>query len=296
LNPLEVEQHIIETTAKVKAQKEVIASLETQSENVAASGDVKKVVAAKKELAAARELLQGYELVLKSCQKKQTEFNEKLEPQAAKIRARLADELWPAALTEYASLKRILSELRPILDKIAGLNNEMEALAHQHKGLIGEKFYTPRIPVPPKLYSVADVKFEAAPPKLDLRVGTEREQDRLADQLNQQKPTILKILKHLGIEYPLCPTCGAELFAQRYAIAEDGSKGHASLRCSQHPKSWMEVSFPARPPPPGARYPIPSKDPLPLGDIAGSVPAIPSHGPAETLGRTSQNNRGGKTK
>jgi hypothetical protein len=296
MNKLEIDERLTETQRRIAAQRQIIASLQTQSENVAAQGDAKKVVAAKKELAAARELLDGYELVLKSCQKAQTEYQEKREPEAEKIRKRLAEDLWPAALVEYERLKRIHGELDPVLKKITGLNNEMEALANQHKGLIGEKFYTPRIPVPPELYSVADAKFEVAPPKLDLRVGSKREQDRLADQLKQQKPTVLKILKHMNIEIPLCPTCGAELLAQRYAMAEDGSKGFASLRCPQHPEQWMEISFPARPPPPGARYPIPSKDPLPLGDIAGSVPAVPSHGLAETPGLTGETKGGKKAK
>lgn len=294
MNKQEIEERIRETTEKVKAQSALVASLETQALDVAAQGDARKVVATKKELGAARELLDGYELVLKSYQKKQTELKEKREPEAAKIRKRLAEELWPAARAKYEALTRIHGELGPALEPITAWNDEALVLANQHKALIGEKIYTPAIPVPPELYAAAAVKLEPLPKSLDVRLPTERESDRVSDQLKQQKPIVSKILKHMNIEWPLCPTCGAELLAQRYAIAEDGSKGHASLRCSQHPESWMEVSFPARPPPPGARYPIPSEEPAPLGDVVGSVPAIPRHGLAEAPGLTVKTNKGGE--
>ena len=231
----------------------------------------------------------------RSALEREIQESQEKEPEAAKIRKRLAEKLWPAALVEYEKLKRIHGELGPVLEKITGLNNEMEALANQHKGLIGDKIYTPRIPVPPELYSVATAKFDVAPSKLDIRVGAQRERDRLADQLKEQRPTVSKILKHINIAWPLCQTCGSELLAQRYKLDEDESKGYASLRCPQHYDQWMEVSFPARPPAPGARWPIPSKDPLPVGDVAGSVPCtIQSHRLAQP-GLTDQNTGGEKT-
>jgi hypothetical protein len=296
LNKLEVEQHIIETTAKVKRQKELIAHLETQVLDVAAQGDVNKVVAAEKELAVARKLLDGLDLVLKSYQKKSKDLTER-EPEAAKIRARLADELWPLALVEYEKLQRLQGELGPILAKVTALNDEMTTLRNQHKCLVGDSMYVLRVPIPQELYLAANAKLETLPKSPDIRLASERERDRLGDALKQQRPTISKILRHVKLEWPLCPTCGAELLATKYELAEDESKGYASLSCPQHPQQYMDINFPARAPPPGPRYPLPeapeAKGPASLGDVAGSVPPIQSHGSAETPSLTSQT-KGGK--
>jgi hypothetical protein len=220
------------------------------------------------------------------------------EAEALKISHVLADELYPQGLQHYERLRGLAAELKSTIEKITQVNEEMVRLANHHRQLIGDKLLNPQITIPVELYSVIDAKFDVAPPKtLDIRVTSQRESERLKEQFEQQRPAVSKILKKIKIDWPVCPKCGAELLAQRYAMAEDGSKGHASLRCSKHYDQWMEVSFPARPPPPGARYPIPSKDPLPLGDIAGSVlPTIQGHGLADQPGLTIEDeNQGGKT-
>jgi len=294
LNQQELEQRLENVVNNIRTSETELKKLREDKKQrilLLRPADLKSMSSRIREL---EEQVEDSKLAREALEKEIQEVKEK-EPEALKIGKRLAKELWPAALAEYDKLKRIHEELRSVLEKITGLNNEMMNLAIQHKRLIGDKILTPQIPVPPELYSVADAKFDAAPPKLDLRVGTQREQDRLADQLKQQRPTVSKILKHINIAWPLCPTCGAELLAQRYAMAEDGSTGHASLRCSKHPDQWMEVSFPARAPPPGARWPIPSEDPVPIGDVAGSVPStIQSHRLAQP-GLTDQNTGGEKT-
>jgi hypothetical protein len=45
---------------------------------------------------------------------KEIQESQEKEPEAAKIRKRLAEELWPAALVEYEKLKRIHGELGPV--------------------------------------------------------------------------------------------------------------------------------------------------------------------------------------
>jgi hypothetical protein len=296
MNKQEIDQHIGETIEKVKTQKALIASLETQALDVAAQGDVKKVVATKKELTAARELLDGLELVLKSYEKKSKDYTEKQEPEAAKIRKRLAEELWPAATAEYDKLKALHGELAPILEKITGLNNEMEALANQHKRLIGDRIYTPRIPIPAELYSVMNVKLGVAPSHLDVRTASHREMQHLKDQFEQQRPVVSKILKRIKSDWPLCPACGAELLAQRYEVSEDGTKGFLEMRCAKHPGQWISATFPARPVLSEAGLLISTKGPVAPADITGSVPyKIESHGPAEMPSLTHQPKGGKKT-
>jgi hypothetical protein len=185
MNRLEIDEHLTETKRKITAQKEVVTSLETQLLDVAARGDAKEVVAMKKEQTAAAELLGGLELVLKSFQSKSKDFTEKLEPEAAKIRKRLADELWPSALAEYDKLEALTVELQPIVEKITQLNNEMAVLTKQHERLIGDKIYTPRIPILEVWYVAANTKLDSLPKSLDIRLPAEREigrQDRLKQE------------------------------------------------------------------------------------------------------------------
>jgi hypothetical protein len=294
MNKQEIEDHIKETTEKAKAQSALVASLETQVLDAAAQGNVNDVVAAKKQLPAARELLDGLELVLKTYQKKANDLKEK-EPEALKIRKCLSED-WPTALTIHEELKRIQSELRPTLGKITAWNNKSAALASQHKALIGEKIYTPAIPVPPELYAAANVKLEPLAKSLDVRLPSERERDRVENQLRDQRPIVWKFLKRAKIEdYPRCGVCQAELIAQRYELDQAESKGIVEMRCPKHGDQWLTIQIPGRPSLSAAGHPLPNV-PVPLADVTGPAAAkTQSHGLADLPSLTEQH-KGGKTK
>ena len=298
MNKQEIEEHIKETTEKLKNQKALVASLETQELDVAAQGDAKKVVATKKELAAARELLDGYELVLKSYQKKANELKEKREPEALKIRQRLAGELWPNALLLYDQVKGIQAELGPVLEKITQLNNEMLTLTSQHERLIGESILTPQIPVPPEMTLAANAKLGVLPKSLDVRLTTEREEQRLADLLKEQQRPVTKILERAGEQWPKCPTCERPMLAHRrgpdlaaYGMNEDSSRGYVNFCCPKHPEQTRDVAFPARPLSPGQRI---IEGPAPLQSAFAVLPRNDGHGLARP-GLTDQH-KGGERK
>jgi hypothetical protein len=278
MNRPEIDERLTDTEHKITAQKQLITSLETQSENMAAQGDAKKVIATKKELTAARELLDGYELVLKSCQKTQTEYQEKREPEAAKIRKHLAEDLWPSALPLHEQVRAFQAGLEPVLEKITQMNNEFLALANEHKQLIDEKIWTPRIPIPQEIYAAAAVKLETLPKSLDVRLPTEREKDRISGLLQERRPIVMNFLKRSKIEeYPRCPACEAELLVQRYELSEDQSKGYLEMRCSKHGAMWLQIQLPGRPPLSAAGHPLPNA-PVPLADVTGPAASkIQSH-------------------
>jgi hypothetical protein len=222
------------------------------------------------------------------------EFKDKKEPEAARIRKHL-QEVWPAALAEYEKLKRIHGELGPVLEKITGLNNEMAVLATQHKRLIEESILDPHLHVPPELYLVANVKFDIAPPKsLDMRLGTEREAQRLADLFKEQAPIVNRILKLAGEAWPNCPACGTRMLAQRrgpndpaYYLAADNSKGFVNFRCQMH-GGTKDVRFPAQP---IAEMMIGIKGSPSLPSAVADLPPNQSHG-LETPGLTDQHKEG----
>jgi hypothetical protein len=167
-------------------------------------GELKNIGTHMREL---EDQVEDNKLARGALEKEIQEFKEKKEPEALKIRKRLAEELWPKALEEYGKLKQIHAELQPILEKVTALNNEMTVLANQHEHLIGDGILNPHLHVPPELYQVANAKFDVAPPKsLDIRLATQREQERLATLFKEQSPEVTKILQHAGEKWPECPT------------------------------------------------------------------------------------------
>lgn len=187
------------------------------------------------------------------------------------------------------------------MEKITGLNNEMAVLANQHERLVGDSIPNPHLHVPPELYQVAKVKFDVAPPKsLDLRLATEREEQRVADVLKEQRPVVNKILERAGEKWPECPTCGSRMLAQRrgpetpaYGMSDDGSRGFANSRCPKHGEQTRDIVFPARAVRPGDRILI-EGPPAPLQSAFAGLPPNASHGLA-TPGLTDQH-KGGETK
>lgn len=262
-------------------------------------GELKNIGTRIREL---EDQVEDSKLARGALEKELSELKTKKEPEAANIRKRLAEELWPAALAEYEKLPKILAELHPILDKITGLNNEMTTLTRRHKDLVGESILTPQIPVPAELYSLVNVKLGLAPPKLDVRLATERERDHLKEQIEQQRPIVNKILERAGEKWPTCPECGDLMLAGKrgpdtpaYGLSEDGKRGFANFRCPKHSQWTRDIVFPAPPPPPGARYPIPTKDPAPLQSMFAVPPRNEGHGLADQPGLTDQHKGGEKT-
>jgi hypothetical protein len=216
------------------------------------------------------------------------------EPKAANIRKHLAEDLWPNAKSLHEQFRAFQAGLRPVLEKGTQMNNEFLALANEHKQLIGEKIYTPRLPIPQEFYAAAAVKLEPLPKSLDVRLPAERERDRVAEQIKLQRPTISRILKRVNIEYPQCPTCGAELLGVRYEVARDESNGYAEMKCAKHPDMWLSVSFPARPVLSAAGHPIPNA-PVPLADITGpAASTIQGHDLAQPGLTIEDEKQGGK--
>jgi len=237
-------------------------------------------------------------LAREALEKEIQEFKEKKEPEAARIRKRLTEDLWPAALAEYDKLKRIHGELQPVLEKVTGLNNEMAALAGRHENLIAESVSTPQILIPRELYFVANMKLEPLPKTFDARLTSEGEEQRLADLLKEQRPVVNKILERAGEKWPTCPACGSLMLAQRrgpndpaYGINADSSKGFANFRCPKHSQWTKDVVFPARP---MAEMMIGIKGPSSLPSAVADLPPNASHGLAQP-GLTDQNAGGEKT-
>jgi hypothetical protein len=297
MSAIEYERQLTEARNQETSKKEIIASLIRAKDDVIAQGKGTEAVLANEKLVAAQKQLVDSAIIVKACESK-LNYYKKNEPDALKISHVLADELYPQGVKHYEKLRVLLSELKPTVEKIAQINEEMVSHANHYRQLIGDKLLNPQITLPPEIYSIVNVKLGPAPPKLDVRTASQREQQHLKDQFEEQRPLVSKILKHVNIEYPLCPLCGIELLATRYHLANDESHGHVSLRCSQHPSKWLDVSFPALAPPPGARWPISDKDPLPPGDIRGSVSAIQSHGlnPSGRAGLTGETKGGKKAK
>jgi hypothetical protein len=189
-------------------------------------------------------------LAQEALKKEIQEFKEK-EPEAAKILKRLT-EFWPTAVAEYERLMQIHSELRAALQKITVLNDKMMALRNQHRNLIGDSIYTPQIPIPREIYLAAEAKLGALPKALDLRLASEREQERIADQLKQQRPIVSRILERAGEKWPVCPLCEDPMLASprgpdpAYKLSEDGSSGYVLFRCPKHPEQTRDIVFPAR--------------------------------------------------
>jgi len=255
--------------------------------------DLKNISARIREL---EDQVEDNKLARGALEKEIQEFKEKKEPEAAKIRKRLAEELWPAALAEHEKLKRIHGELGPVLEKITALNNEMITLANQHERLIEDGILSPELHVPHQLYLLADMKFDFVPPKsLDVRLAATRERDRLASQFKEQRPVVSKILKHINMAWPVCSICRGELLAWKYELAEDESKGSVNFRCPKHPEQTRDVAFPARAVGPGDRITYGST-PVPMQSAVAVLPPnpTPSHGLA-TPSLTDQHRTGGKT-
>ena len=291
-----------EFKTRLEATRQEIARVEAEMESLGqakdraiAAGDGATAVKLKHQVDVLQKPLEDL-VITKAAFEAKLRIYKVNEAVALKVRQRLAGELWPSALLLYDQVKGIQAELGPVLEKITQLNDEMLSLANQHKALIGDKIYTPRVPMTEVWYVAANTKLDSLPKLLDVRLPAERERNRVADQLKEQKPTISKILKKINIDWPLCPACGAELLAQRYELAEDGTKGHAEMRCPKHPDQWLSVTIPARPVLSAAGLLIPTKGPLPSGDVSGSVPyKIHSHNLAQP-GLTEQNKGVEKTK
>jgi hypothetical protein len=260
-------------------------------------GELKNIATRIREL---EDQVEDNKLAQEALKKEIQEFKEKKEPEAARIRKRLAEELWPAALAEYEKLPRILAELQPILEKITALNNEMTGLANQHESLIGDSISTPQIPIPQELYVAAKAKIIAIPKSLDVRLSTEREEQRVADLFKEQRPIVNKILERAGEKWPTCPACGSLMLAGKrgpetpaYGMSDDGSRGFANFRCPKHSQWTRETSFPAQP---MAEMMIGIKRPSSLQSaVAGLPPTIPSHGLVPP-GLTDQHKGGEQTK
>jgi len=218
------------------------------------------------------------------------------EVDALQIRKRLSDELWPKALTEYEQLKQLQTQLQPVVRKATELKNEMSALILQHNRLMcGDKLWNPPLEIPPEFYVAAEAKLTDPPKLFDTRLSTDRERDHITEQLKKQKPIVSKILSIVKIDWPVCPICETELLAQmrRFELAPDQSKGYVEMSCTKHSDQWISVTIPARPALSAAGHLIPTKGPLALGDIVGSVP-YKSHGLAEMPGLTKSKHQGGK--
>jgi hypothetical protein len=260
-------------------------------------GELKNIGTRIREL---EDQVEDNKLARGALEKELQEFKEKKEPEAARIRKRLAEELWPAALAEYAKLPRILAELQPVLEKISAFNNEMRTLAGQHETLIGDSISTPEIVIPQELYVAAKAKIVAIPKSLDVRLTTEREEQRVADVLKEQRPIVNKILERAGEKWPTCPACGNLMLAGKrgpntpaYGMSDDGSMGFANFRCPKHGEQTRDIVFPARQQlsPSGQRI---IEGPAPLQSAFAELPPNASHG-LETPGLTDQH-KGGETK
>jgi hypothetical protein len=261
-------------------------------------GDLKNIGTRIREL---EDQLEDNKLARGALEKEIQEFQEKKEPEALEIRQRLAEKLWPAALAEYEKLPKILGELRSIVGKVIEFNNEAITSRKHHDELVGDAMQTPQLNIPEELYLAANAKLDSAPKSLDLRLATEREEQRLVDLFKEQEPEVTKILKRAGQAWPNCPACGARMLAQRrgpntpaYGMSEDGKRGFANFRCQKHSQWTRDIVFPPPPPAPGARYPIP-EDSAPVQSVFAVPPRNDGHGLAQP-GLTSQNNKGGKTK
>lgn len=175
------------------------------------------------------------------------------EAKALQIRKRLAEEVYPAGLAKYEKVVRVQAELQPALDEFTTFNNTMIALVNEHNELLGgDVIYMPGFNVPREFYAAASVKLEPLPKVLDIRLASQREEDRLNTLFKEQEPTVSKILKHINIAWPLCQTCGGKMLAYRKSLdlppfKLDANKGYAFLRCPRHGEQTRDISFPTQP-------------------------------------------------
>ena len=106
---------------------------------------------------------------------------EKLEPEAARIRKRMEEELWPQALAEVERLKKLIDPLKASILKLAQINTELANLERRHNRLIEpDGIQTQEVLLDPYWYQIVGNQFYKgvpllmAEPHVDLTLNSQR--------------------------------------------------------------------------------------------------------------------------
>jgi hypothetical protein len=121
---------------------------------------------------------------------------EKLEPEAARIRKRMEEELWPQALAEVEHLNKLIEPLKASIRKMAQINNELTSLQTQHNRLIApDGIQTQQVHLDPFWYQIVGDEFHKegvpllmAEPHVDLSLDSERKPAPPSPRLSTSPP------------------------------------------------------------------------------------------------------------
>jgi hypothetical protein len=136
MNRHELEARVKTAEDKILAAKAQLKELNERKQNAIlkmADGERRELNRKTREL---DQELENQEQIKVALLKGIKECVEKLEPEAAQIRKRMEEELWPQALAEVEVLKKLIGPLKVSIQKIAQINSQFTSLQIQHNRLL----------------------------------------------------------------------------------------------------------------------------------------------------------------
>jgi hypothetical protein len=224
MNPLgrrsDFQRRLDETNQKLKAQKDLIASLEKEKAATIESGEAEAALETDKRLFLAKEELPDLELTRRALQGRLRIF-EKNEAQAATIR-----ETVQASWEQIRPLIDLLiakqAEVAKILEQISPLQHQIASAAPQHMSLVGEELDPPILRLPKEAQFFSTTLLQPLRP---WRFVSESEKKAAAAKKAAQERVEQEKRIKVAVEHaPECDECDQKM-KLRTDVSDDGETG-----------------------------------------------------------------------
>jgi hypothetical protein len=216
-----------ETNQKLKAQKDLVASLEKERTDAITRGDAEAALETNVRLLLAQEGIPDLEITKKALESRLRIF-QKNETEAATIRETIHarwEQIRP--LVDALIVKR--DEVAKIMEQITPLQTEIQSLAPQYMNLLGEELEPPILQLPSEVHRFSAIILQ---PVASWRFMSEADRRAAAAKKAAQEEADQERRIELAIQQaPICEECGVKMELRNDAWGRRTEK--AGYRCAE---------------------------------------------------------------